>query len=411
MTWAGDAIWWHVYPLGFAGAPIRPASDSERSLTHHLARFSGWLDHVVGLGLNGLLLGPIFDSTTHGYDTVDFFTIDPRLGDDTDFDTLIAHAHQSGIRVALDGVFNHVGSQHPLYLAALSSPDAPENALFRIDWSDGTPRAADFEGHGHLVAFNHDSAPVEDLVVDVMTYWLRRGIDGWRLDAAYAVPAEFWARVLPRVRAEFPDAWLLGEMIHGDYAAYVAASGIDTVTQYELWKAIWSSLRDENFYELAHALERHDALQEHFRPQTFIGNHDTTRIATQVGRDKAVLAAAILFTVGGIPSVYAGDEDGFTGLKRDAEGGDDDVRPPFPDSPRELSHLGEPIRSAYAALIALRRRYHWLTDARVRVIELSNERFVYEVVGPDATLTVTLDAPAATASIADTDDVLWTWTP
>ena len=409
--WADDAIWWHVYPLGFAGAPIRPSDDSERELIHHVDRFSGWLEHVVRLGLNGLLLGPLFTSSTHGYDTIDYFTIDPRLGDSDDFDELLGHAKKMGLRVVLDGVFNHVGSQHPLYLAALSGPDAPENALFRIDWSDGTPRAADFEGHGHLVALNHDSPEVEDLVVDVMLHWLRRGIDGWRLDAAYAVPASFWARVLPRVRAEFGEAWFLGEMIHGDYAAYVTESGIDTVTQYELWKAIWSSLRDENFYELAHALERHDALLDHFRPQTFIGNHDTTRIATQVGPDKAVLAAAILFTVAGIPSVYAGDEDGFTGLKRDAEGGDDDVRPRFPDSPDQLSHLGAPIRSAYAALIALRRRHRWLTGARVHVVELSNERFVYELAGPDTTLTVTLDAPAATASIADTEDILWTWTP
>ena len=91
-----------------------------------------------------------------------------------------------------------------------------------------------------------------------MTHWLDRGAAGWRLDAAYAVPASFWAKALPAVRASHPDAWFLGEMIHGDYASYAAESGLDSITQYELWKAIWSSLNDRNFFELAWALDRHN---------------------------------------------------------------------------------------------------------------------------------------------------------
>ena len=91
-----------------------------------------------------------------------------------------------------------------------------------------------------------------------MNHWLGRGAGGWRLDAAYAVPPGFWAKVLPAVRESFPSAWFLGEMIHGDYAAYAEESGLDSITQYELWKAIWSSLNDRNFFELDHALGRHN---------------------------------------------------------------------------------------------------------------------------------------------------------
>ena len=87
-------------------------------------------------------------------------------------------------------------------------------------------------------------------VIEVMKYWLGRGAGGWRLDAAYAVPPAFWAKALPAVRESFPSAWFLGEMIHGDYAAYAAESGLDSITQYEVWKAIWSSLNDRNFFEL-----------------------------------------------------------------------------------------------------------------------------------------------------------------
>lgn len=409
-AWSDHAIFWHVYPLGFTGAPIRPADDSERDLTHRLRHLIGWLDHLVELGCNALLLGPVFASTTHGYDTTDHFTIDPRLGDDADFDALVEACRLRGIRLVLDGVFNHVGSSHPLYRVAVSGRDADENRYFRIDWSDGTPRSADFEGHGDLVALDHNSPAVVDLVVDVMVHWLRRGIDGWRLDAAYAVPTEFWAQVLPRVRAEFGDAWFLGEMIHGDYAAYVHDSGLDSITQYELWKAAWSSLADVNFFELDHALSRHNALFDTFVPQTFIGNHDVTRIATQVGAERAVLAAALLATVGGIPSIYAGDEDGFTATKRETWGGDDDIRPLFPATPADLHPLGLPMRRQYQSLLALRRRHAWLVHARTETVSLTNGAYVYDVVGTEGQrLRVSLNLEPVHATITHDGETLWSY--
>ena len=161
-----------------------------------------------------------------------------------------------------------------------------------------------------------------------MNHWLDRGADGWRLDAAYAVPTTFWAQVLPRVRAEHPDAWFVAEVIHGDYPAFVQESTVDSVTQYELWKAIWSSISDANLWELAWSLTRHDEFLESFAPQTFVGNHDTTRIASTIEDPRhRAHAVVVLCTVGGTPTVYAGDELGFTGVKEEREGGDDAVRP------------------------------------------------------------------------------------
>ncbi len=205
--------------------------------------------------------------------------------------------------------------------------------MFRIDWEGwrpgDEPRAEVFEGHGGLVALDHESTAVADLVVDVMTHWLERGVDGWRLDAAYAVDPRFWARVLPRVRAEHPDAWFTGELIHGDAAAYVEVSGLDSLTQYELWQGIWHAIADRNLYELSHALGRHNALLSTFVPTTFIGNHDVTRIATAVSPDFVPHALAVLLTVAGVPTLYAGDELGMTGEKAERLGGDDAVRPEF----------------------------------------------------------------------------------
>jgi glycosidase len=139
-----------------------------------------------------------------------------------------------------------------------------------------------FEGHPNLITLNHSSRRVQECVREVMLHWLRRAIHEWRLDAAYAVPARFWAAVLPAVREEFPDAWFVGKMIHGDYIDNVKTSGLDSVTEYELWWAIWSSIETVNFHELRWTLGRHAKFVEHFLPLTFLGNHDLTRIASQI---------------------------------------------------------------------------------------------------------------------------------
>ncbi len=384
MTWIDHSIWWQVYPLGFTGAAVRPSGEAERTLTHRLGHLTSWLDHPIQLGCNGLLLGPIFASETHGYDTTDFYAIDPRLGDDADIDNLIATAHEKGLSVVFDGVFNHVGVTHPLYLKALEGgPESPEARLFRLEWTPEGARPANFEGHGSLVTLNHDAPEIVDLIADVMLHWLRRGIQGWRLDAAYAVPTGFWQQVLPRVRAEFPDAWFVGEVIHGDYPTIVRESSLDSITEYRLWKATWSALKDANFFELDWSLQGHNELMDAFTPMTFIGNHDVNRIATVVGREAAMLAAVILFTVGGIPCVYYGDEYGYTGTKREDWGGDDEVRPMFPTSKTDISPLGAPVLRAYTELIGLRRRHPWLTHARTTAVTLTNTHYVYDVTGPD----------------------------
>lgn len=381
-NWVDNTIWWQVYPLGFCGAPIR---DADHSPAPRLRRLLNWLDYLIELGANGLLLGPIFKSKSHGYDTLDHFEVDARLGGSAEVDQLVAQCHERGIRVLLDGVFSHVGYHHPLVQQALAEGRDSEAAqLFDIDWdAEGGPQPRVFEGHGGLVRFNHANQATVDLVTSIMCYWLERGVDGWRLDAAYSVDPQFWSRVLPEVRRRFPQVWILGEVIHGEYAEFVRASGVDSVTQYELWKSIWSSLKDENLFELDWTLTRHNKMLESFTPQTFIGNHDVTRIASTLDPQKAIAAAAILLTLGGIPSIYSGDEQGFTGVKEARIGGDDSVRPPFPPSPSELLPFGEPVFEAYETLIGIRRRHPWLVHARTERIELGDEEYRMRVYNPD----------------------------
>ena len=386
MNWVDHTIWWHVYPLGFCGAPIR----GEHTAAPRLRRLLNWLDYAVELGASGLLLGPIFASEAHGYDTLDFYRIDPRLGTDEDFDDLVAGCRARGLHLLLDGVFSHVGAGHPDLRRALAEGPAGDAAgLFDVDWdAPGGPAPRVFEGHGALARLNHGSERTVDLVAGVMSHWLDRGASGWRLDAAYSVDASFWARALPRVREHHPDAWILGEVIHGDYPAFVAASTADSVTQYELWKAVWSSLKDRNFFELDWTLTRHNALLDAFVPNTFVGNHDVTRIASTVGPD---LAVVVLMTVGGTPSIYAGDEQGFTGVKEEMVAGDDAVRPPFPETPAELLPFGEPMLRVHKELIGQRRRHPWLVRARTERLRVSNEQLTYRVFAGDDALEVHLD--------------------
>ena len=401
--WVDHLIGWHVYPLGFVGAPARLES---QEVSHRLAHLGAWLDHAVALGCSSLALGPVFSSASHGYDTLDYFTIDPRLGDDDDFDHLLQAAHARGLSVLLDGVFNHVSRRNRIVQDAQSAgPDSDAGRMVR--WCEGHLDV--FEGHSDLVALNHDNPAVREHVTRIMNYWCGRGVDGWRLDAAYSVNPEFWAAVLPSVREKYPDVWIFGEVIHGDYAGIVRASGMDSVTQYELWKGIWSSIESRNFFELDHALGRHNEFSNVFTPVTFVGNHDVTRIASRVGQDGAVLATAILATIGGIPLIYYGDELAYRGVKEERFGGDDDIRPVFPASPADLSNLGADTLRAHQSLLGLRRRHPWLVDARTESLDLTNERYDYRTGVPGVEpLIVELDVrDGCSVLIREAGQVVW----
>jgi glycosidase len=382
-AWVAHAIWWHVYPLGFVGA--YPADPPPKPDEHRLLRIVQWFDYAIELGASGVALGPVFASLSHGYDTVDHYRVDPRLGDDGDFDHLVDEAHRRGLRVLLDGVFNHVAA------------DFAHTSWFRRRGNDFDT----FEGHRELIALDHDKPEVIEYTVDVMTHWLRRGADGWRLDAAYAVPDRFWAQVLPQVRQNFDDAWFVGEVIHGDYTARVRESGFDSVTQYELWKAIWSSLNDGNFHELDWALVRHNEFLDQFVPMTFIGNHDVTRIASRLTDVRHVEhALVLLMTLGGTPSVYAGDEVAYRGVKEERFGGDDAVRPEFTTPLTGVGQHGHDVFRLHQHLIGLRRRHPWLHTARTSALQLTNTKYVYATSDGSDTLLVALNVDDAPLSLS-----------
>jgi len=412
--WSKRVVWWQVYPLGFLGIEPPIPGESRRRLDDIV----GWLDYACELGASGLALGPIFASSTHGYDTVDHFRIDDRLGGEEHFDALVAAVHARGMRLLLDGVFNHVGRHFPAFERTLAAgPSAPESSWF-VPLEGGVcgPAFKTFEGHEGLIALNHDEPEVARYVIDVMRHWLARGADGWRLDAAYTVPSRFWRQVLPAVRTSYPDAYFVGEVIHGDYRRIVEGGGMDACTQYELWKATWSCLNDRNFFELAWALRRHNEFLHEFLPMTFVGNHDVTRLASRLNDERHIgHALAILLTAGGTPSVYYGDEQAFRGVKEARAGGDDAVRPAFPaEGPNGLEPYGWPVYRLHQQLIGVRRQHPWLPAASNRTLHLSNTALIYEATaGPHRLVTalntadhgIAMPVPRATTVVAGAADL------
>ena len=355
--WVRGRTIYHLHALGAAGGRGLPA-------------LTGWLDHVADLRCGAVLLTPIHASSTHGYDTVDAFAVDERLGSEADLDAFIAGCHDRGLRVLFDGVFNHVGRAFP-----------------HPEWLSGRV----WEGHDELPTLDHDRPEVREWAIAVGRHWLDRGGDGWRFDVAYSIPRPFLAELTGALKASHPEAFLFGEMIAGDFAGMVESTSLDSATAYELFKAIWSSLNDANMWELAWALQRHAELAAHFPPVTFVGNHDVTRIASQLRDPRHLeLALAVLFTVPGVPCVYYGDELGWTGEKTTGVGGDDAIRPPLP------AETGQPPQiEQHRRWIGFRRAHPELTEAPLEVLHKTNGAISYRV----GELVVHLDVEAATVVV------------
>jgi cyclomaltodextrinase len=393
-----------IHALGATGAPATNDDPTAAAPTaHRVSQLVDWVGHVADLGAGAVLLTPVFASTTHGYDTVDPFRLDQRLGGDDDLAGLVAACHDRDLLVLLDGVFNHVGRDFPRFVDVREhGRDSRWTDWFVLHFDADGPDGfgyEHFEGHDSLVALDHANPAVLDWAVEVACHWLEHGVDGWRLDAAYAVPTDFWAAFADRVRERFPDVYLVGEVIHGDYAAFVDAAHLDSVTQYELHKSVWSALNDVNLHELAWNLRRHADFARSFTPLVFLSNHDVTRLLTKLDDPEVVgHALAVLFTVPGTPAVYYLDELAAEGEKTDRPGGDDAVRPPLPADATPADDEQQRLRDLHRTLIAVRRARPWLDTAHLEVTEVTNGTLRVLLDGDDHAVELVLALDASVSS-------------
>lgn len=385
-TWVESAIFYHIYPLGLLGAPEH--NDLESPPTDRLLRLKPWIDHARELGCSALYLGPLFESTSHGYDTVSYNEVDRRLGTNDDLREVVAYAHDRDVRVILDGVFHHVGRDFPQFRDLQErGEDSPFGDWFAgVDFSQRSPLGDPFSydawrGHFELVKLNLDHAGVREHLFDAVRAWFADfAIDGLRLDAADAIDHGFLHDLMPVCRAANPDSWVVGEVIHGDYSQWANPEMLDAVTNYECFKGLYSSFNDHNLFEIAYSLNRQfgdGGVYKDIRLYNFADNHDVDRVASLL-HDPAHLAPlyTLLYTMPGVPSVYYGSEWGMTGKKQG--GSDAPMRPAlaWPVDPASMPHpeLAETIR----ALARIRRETPALRHGDYEQVAIFSDQFAFQ---------------------------------
>lgn len=377
--WAYNSVFYQIYPIGFCGAPTQ--NDGE--CVSRIRKLLDWSGYLQELGVDSILLNPIFESDSHGYDTRDFKKIDCRLGTNDDFASVCKDLHAHGVKIVLDGVFNHVGRGFWAFKDVQEKKwDSPYKDWFHINF-DGNSNYNDgfwyegWEGHFELVKLNLQNPAVADYLLECVKYWVDTfDIDGLRLDVAYSLDHGFMQRLRSYVE-ELKDGFvLIGEVLFGDYNLIVDERMLHSCTNYECYKGIYSSFNSMNLFEIAHSLHRQ------FGPDpwciyrgkhlvTFVDNHDVTRLASILTNDKHIpLAYGLLFGMPGIPCLYYGSEWGQPGEK--APDNDYALRPCFETPmPNELT---EYIKQ----LIRIRQNSDALCNGSYKNIIIQNHQLVFE---------------------------------
>ncbi len=326
--WAYDSVFYQIYPLGFCGAPFENDGVTE----HRILKVIDWTEHIKKLGANAIYFSPVFESDTHGYNTRDYKKIDCRLGTNDDFKKVCAHLHKNGIKVVLDGVFNHVGRGFWAFEDVLKNRESsPYRDWFHIDfggnsnYNDGLWYEG-WEGNYDLVKLNLRNEEVINHIFDAVKFWVDEfDIDGLRLDVAYCLDRDFLKRLRGFTDSLKPEFLLLGELLHGDYNQFVNDEMLHSCTNYECYKGIYSSFNSMNMFEIVHSLLRQFGPEQWtlYRGKhllSFVDNHDVSRIASNLTNPEHLpLVYAMIFAMPGIPCVYYGSEWGAKANKSEGD--------------------------------------------------------------------------------------------
>jgi cyclomaltodextrinase / maltogenic alpha-amylase / neopullulanase len=398
--WANDAIFYHVYPLGYCGSPRR--NDLSSAPEPRLERLRSDLGRIAELGFTALYLGPVFESVAHGYDPVDWRTVDRRLGTNETLRRLCDDARALGLRLVFDGVFNHTGREHPWFRELLAlgerAPGSAAAARYASISPGRSPCGDPFSYEGW--AGNFDLAKLDlrnpsvkaDLLGAALSWIDDFGIDGIRLDTADCLDMDFLRELASACKARKADFWLMGEVVGGDYrkwagrgaasavgaGAFEAPGPLDSITNYECYKGLWSSQVDANYFEIAWSLKRQFGEGGIYRDiplYSFADNHDVDRVASKLPREEQLYPLyCLLFTMPGIPSVYYGSERGARASKE--PGSDWPLRPSVEAA---LASGAQPdLERAIRSLAALRRSSRALRRGGYRELAVAGTSMAFE---------------------------------
>ncbi len=391
--WIYHSIFYQIYPIGFCGAPVH----NDGQTVPRILKIRDWSGYLEDLGVNSLILNPIFESDNHGYDTRDFRAVDCRLGTNRDFADVCRDLHLHHIKIVLDGVFNHVGRGFWAFQDVIQKKwDSPYRDWFHISFEGNSAYNDGFwyegwEGHYELVKLNLQNPAVVDYLLDCVKFWIDTfDIDGLRLDVAYCLEPDFMRRLRSFTRQIKPDFALIGEVLFGDYNRIVNPEMLHSCTNYECYKGIYSSLNSMNMFEIAHSLHRQYGsdpwcIYRGSHLMSFVDNHDVTRIFS-ILNNKNHLAAAygLLFGMPGIPCIYYGSEWGEPGVK--TPGNDYGLRPCFEKpAPNELTDF-------LKKLIHIRKNSDGLCNGNYRNVVLTNHQLIFERAAEKEKIFVCLNA-------------------
>jgi glycosidase len=378
--WARDALIYHIYPLGFLGAPRRNRGHGPP--VPRLLELRRWYDHLSALGVNTLQLGPVFESQSHGYDTIDMKRIDRRLGHIESLRTIVDELHQRGIRILLDGVFNHTGRRffafEDLRQRGQRSPYAH---WYHVDFSannrfnDGFSYAA-WHGSLSLPELNLQNEAVRDYLLEAATFWQEAAnIDGWRLDAAGDVTPAFWRAFRQACKQHNPDCFLFGELVFGEYDKYLGPGGLDGATHYPLYDALMRSFAARRFGRVARLLREYRRRPPAGALVSFLGNHDVTRLRSRLNDEADFYPATVLLmTLPFVPCWYYGDECGMAGEKSVGDAALREAMPrpgdAWPDASGDRYH-------ALAQLASLRAKHRVLRRGALHFVRAERDRLAF----------------------------------
>lgn len=337
--WYFEGTMYQIYPLGMCGAPF----ENDGVLTHRILKVLDFIPHLERLGVKAVYFSPLFESDTHGYNTRDYRQIDVRLGTNEDFKKVCDSLHQAGIKIILDGVFNHCGRGFFGFKDVCEKREASQyKDWFYIDfngnsgYNDGLWYEG-WEGNYDLVKLRLNNPEVSNYLLDSVKFWIDEfGIDGLRLDVAYMVDRDFLRALRHHTSQWKEDFFLAGEILGGDYKEIMNPEMCHSATNYECFKGIFSSINSHNLFEIVHSLLRQFGPEDWtlYRGEhliSFVDNHDVSRIASNIEDHRLLpIAYTLMFAIPGIPMIYYGSEWGVPGRKED---GDPGLRPAI-DAPQ-----------------------------------------------------------------------------
>lgn len=380
-NWIQSAIFYHIYPLGFCGAQ----QFCQEELSHSILKLKDWIPHLKSMHINALYLGPVFESYEHGYDTSDYQLIDHRLGSNQDFKDVCDALHDAGIRIILDGVFNHVGRNFWAFKDVQEKQEASPycNWFHNLRFHQSNPCGDSFtydtwEGHYNLIKLNLANDDVVRYLLESVQMWIDEfHIDGLRLDAADCIDQNFFRRLKTYCKQQNSNFWLMGEIIHGDYTRWANPEMLDSVTNYECYKGLYSAHNEKNYFEIAHSIQRQygkGGLYKDLTLYNFVDNHDVNRLASVLKdhRDFCNIYT-LLYTMPGIPSIYYGSEWAIEGTKHN--GSDADIRPCL--SIQDMMKHDQTLVRHIAKLGNIKNEQSCLTNGEYEQVLVRNQQYVF----------------------------------